>query len=587
MSLSFSNAILVFFALQVIVFLILLLLSEKIKAEGTFRIPHNVSAITIKVFYVLLIVGGLATTFMNFRDTLLYNSIILLTLLVLILLITSSFSSKLTLATAIMWHYMLMAPEIGGDFVSVTEGVHMTRTMVFYGRWLPELAHNPSYNPFPTMAFVRAALSLLTGLPWYNQGTGLLTLVIIIVAFDLALYIFSLKIFSDNRVGIIAIFIFALTPYLSITSHAYQVPATLLWFLSVYMLIQRLSFFQRKYSILAILFFISAILTHPTAYIEMVLPAVLLSVKYFGSIINLKKSPEIEYLHIKTMALLVIVIGLTRFVFESLYAYYVGGMFFNAVGDLVVRIFLGEEIEIKPTLYEYGGVSFYQAFLWSLTASLACALITQGFLKKSVNPILLSLFLTASIFIGLGYLTAVIVRGTTQIHRGSYVAFMLLVPLAALAMKKIMDSKSKPLVIMLSLIILLASCLGLNDPELSPSTAKKVRGILVETEGGSIEDIIKVSYITSFAKDLRVISDIALYSENTVVYERITFRGEKMKMVYSKIGDALYKTLYINGYTLRDKPIFPINYVLPEEFEERLSASNAIYCSGREIFFMP
>jgi len=310
-------------------------------------------------------------------------------------------------------------------------------------------------------------------------------------------------------------------------------------------------------------------------------------VKYFGSIINLKKSPEIEYLHIKTMALLVIVIGLTRFVFESLYAYYVGGMFFNAVGDLVVRIFLGEEIEIKPTLYEYGGVSFYQAFLWSLTASLACALITQGFLKKSVNPILLSLFLTASIFIGLGYLTAVIVRGTTQIHRGSYVAFMLLVPLAALAMKKIMDSKSKPLVIMLSLIILLASCLGLNDPELSPSTAKKVRGILVETEGGSIEDIIKVSYITSFAKDLRVISDIALYSENTVVYERITFRGEKMKMVYSKIGDALYKTLYINGYTLRDKPIFPINYVLPEEFEERLSASNAIYCSGREIFFMP
>jgi len=288
LSLSFSNAIPVFFALQVIVFLILLLLSEKIKAEDTFRIPHNVSAITIKVFYVLLIIGGLATTFMNFRDTLLYNSIILLTPLVLILLITSSFSSKLTLATAIMWHYMLMAPEIGGDFVSVTEGVHMTRTMVFYGRWLPELAHNPSYNPFPTMAFVRAALSLLTGLPWYNQGTALLTLVIVIVAFDLAVHIFSSKIFSDNRVGITAIFIFALTPYLSITSHAYQVPATLLWFLSVYMLIQWLSPFQRKYSILAILFFASAILTHPTAYIEMILPAVLLSVKYFGSIINLK-----------------------------------------------------------------------------------------------------------------------------------------------------------------------------------------------------------------------------------------------------------------------------------------------------------
>ncbi|MEM0253545.1 MAG: hypothetical protein QXK78_03185 [Candidatus Bathyarchaeia archaeon] len=575
-----------FFALQVIVFLILLLLSEKIKAESKFSIPHNVSAITIKVFYVLLIIGGLATTFMNFRDTLLYNSIISLTPLVLILLITSSFSSKLTLATAIMWHYMLMAPEIGGDFVSVTEGVHMTRTMVFYGRWLPELAHNPSYNPFPTMAFVRAALSLLTGLPWYNQGTALLTLVIIIVAFDLAVHIFSSKIFSDSRVGIIAIFIFALTPYLSVTSHAYQVPATLLWFLSVYMLIQRLSSFQRKYSILAMLLFASAILTHTTAYIEMILPIVLLSLKYFGRIINLK-SPEMEYPHIKTMALLIIVIGLTRFVFESLYAYYVGKMFFNTVGDLVVRIFLGEEIEIKPTLYEYGGVPFYQAFLWSLTASLACALIIQGFLKKSVNPVLLSLFLTASIFMGLGYLTAVIVRGATQIHRGSYAAFMLLVPSAALTMKKIMDAKSKPLVITLSLIMLLSSCLALNDPELSPNIAMRVRGIPEEARVGSLEDLIKASYITNFAKDLRVINNITLYSEDTLVYERVTAYGEKIKVVYSKIRDALYKTLYINGYTFRDKPIFTINCILPEEFEERCLAFNVIYSSGREVFFMP
>jgi len=584
--LSFSSAILVFFVFQVLIFLVLLLLSERARIRSIFKIPPIVSAITVKVLYILLIIGVLATTFMNSRHTLLYNSLIVLTPPILVLLAASNSLSKLTLATAIMWHYMLVAPEIEGDFISVTEGTHMTRTMIFYGRWLPELAHNPSYNPFPTMAFIRAALSLLTGLPWYNWITSLSTLIAVLVTFDLAIYIFSSKTCSDSRVGILAVIVFALTPYLLVTSHAYQVPATLLWFLSAYMFVQMLRSFQHKYSILIILFFVSAVLTHPTAYIEMILPVSFLLVRYLGSIINLKHS-EGRYSHVKTVAVAFIVIGLTRFAFVVSYEHYVGGMFFNTIRDLIVKIFLGEETEIKPTLYEYGGVPFYQAFLWSLTASLACALIIQSFLKRSMNPVLLSLFLTTSIFIGLGYLTALIIRSTTQIHRGSYVAFTLLVPLAALAMKKIMDSKSKPLVIALSLIILLAACLALNDPELSPSTAKKVRGIPVGNEGGSIEDLIKVSYITSFAKDLRVISDIALYSENTVVYERITFHGEKMKMVYSKIGDALYKTLYINGYTLGDKPIFPINYVLPEEFKGRLSASNAIYCSGREIFFMP
>lgn len=586
MSLSFTKALPIFFILQVAILITLMKLSERIKAKSKVRIPSNVSAIMIKIFYVLFIIGGFATTCMNFRDTYLYNLLILLLPSVLILLVVSNFSSKFTFATVIMWHYMLIAPEIKGDLISVTEGVHMTRTMVVYGRWLPELAHNPAYNPFPTIAFVRAALSFMTGLPWYSQITAWIILIAILIGFDSAIYVFSSKISLDNRVGIIAVIIFTLTPYLSITSHAYQVPATLFWLLSTYMLIQQLRSFQHRYAILATLFFFSAILTHPTAYIAMILPAAFLLVKYLGGIANFKL-PKREYLNMTTTAMPILIIGLTRFAFESMYAYYVGKMFIDTIEDLALRIFLGEEIEIKSTLYEYGGVPFYQAFLWCITASLACALIIHDLMKKSVNPILFSLFLTACMFMGIGYVAAVIVRGTTQIHRGSYVAFTLLVPLAAMAVKRIIDTKSKPLVLALLLMIIFSSCLAINDPEFSPSAAKKVRGIPAEVGHSSIEDLIKASYIINFAKDLKVIDDLYLYSKNTVIYERVMHYGERIKMVYNRVGDALYKELYISGYTINDQPIYSINYILPIDYEKKLLTLNLIYCNGKEYILKP
>ncbi|MCX8205326.1 MAG: hypothetical protein N3H31_06720 [Candidatus Nezhaarchaeota archaeon] len=587
MMLSFSIAIPIFLALQTVVFLVLMILPERVRAKSTFEIPPKVSMIIARAICALLMIGSSMTIFTNFKYSILYNFLVTLTPAMLIFLIASGFSSKLMPAIAIMWHYILAAPEIGGDFLSITEGVHMTRTMILHGRWLPELAHNPSYNPFPTVAFIRAALSLLTGIPWYNQFIALVILVAVLISFDLAIFVLSSKIASDRNAGILAVMIFALTPYLFVFSHAYQVPANLMWLLSVYMFIRSLSTAKRRYPFLVTLLFFSAILTHATAYIEMILPAVFLLVKYLGSAVN-RAFPKTYYSHVVTMALLLIVIGLTRFIFESLYAYYLGKMFFGAVGDLVTKIFLGEELEARLTIYEYGGTPFYQAFLWSLTPSLACALIIQSFSKKSVNSILLSLFLTAFTFIGFGYVTAIAIRVSTQLYRGSYVAFSLLVPLAALAVKKIIDSRFKHLIIILSLVFLLASVFALNDPELSTDVAMKVRGIPEEVKDmrPSVADLIKVNYVMNFAEDIKVVSNIAFYSESTLVYERRTVYGEQIKTVFSKVGDALYKVLYINGYTVGDAPVFSISHVLPEELSDNASRFDIIYCSGKEVFFL-
>lgn len=585
MSLSFSIAIPIFLLFQTAIFLALITLSKKIRTKDVFKIPSKIPVIIIRILYALLITGSLLTTFMSFRYNILYNYLVMLTPIVLLFLIASGFSHKMMLAIAIMWHYIIIAPEVESDFISITEGTHMTRTMILYGRWLPELAHNPSYNPFPTMDFIRTTLSLLTGIPWYNQFIALIMLIVVFIAFNLVVFILSSKMVSDNSVGILAIIILALTPYLLVTSHSYQVPANLMWLLSVYSLIRLLNIANHKYALLAILLFISAILTHATAYIAMMFPVVFLVIRHLGNTINNKVLVN-NHSHIGTLTLILIIIGLFRFIYEEVYAQYIGKIYFVAARDLIVRIFMGEGLEAKLTLYEYGGTPFYQAFLWSLTASLACALIIQSFFERNVNSILLSLFLTASIFIGFGYITATIIETTTQLYRGSYVAFSLLVPLAALTVKKVLDSRSKCLLSVLFLTFLFASFLALNDPQLSPIVARKVKGIPEEVNTTSVADLIKVNYIMNFAENMRVVNNIALYSKTTLVYWRRTAFQEQIKTIFSRVGDALYKTLYMNGYTVGGHPTLTINYILPEELSENTSTFNIIYCSGEETFFL-
>jgi len=115
-------------------------------------------------------------------------------------------------------------------------------------------------------------------------------------------------------------------------------------------------------------------------------------------------------------------------------------------------------------LYDYAGVPFYQAFLWTLTASSASALILHYLLKKHKDTILLSLFLAGALFITLGYAMATFTIASTQLYRSAYVAFSFFIPLASIAVDKIISSRKTCLVITMVTILMISSFLTLRDP---------------------------------------------------------------------------------------------------------------------------
>jgi hypothetical protein len=425
-------------------------------------------------------------------------------------------------------------------------------------------------------------LSLSTGIPWFDWGMAYILIVAVMLAFDLAIYVLTSRLSSDNSAGLLAIIIAALTPYLLVTSHAYQVPANAMWLLCILTFIKLLENVRRSDAISRIILFSSAILTHPTAYIAMMLPPIFLLVTWTFDREFLSKHP-----HIKSASLSFIVIGMFRFIYEELYARYVGRMFFDAIKDLVSRTFIGEEFEPKLSLYEYGGIPFYQAFLWSLTASLAFALILYYTLKKSINPIIFSFFITASIFITIGYIMATMMSVGTNLYRGQYVAFSLLVPLAALTIKKILVPRSKYLVVAIALLFLLGSYLALSDPEISYRIAAKVRGIpeVIGSMGPTPADLMKAENIMSLMKDIRIANNLVFYSEASISYERVTTYGKYIPMIYGKIQDAWYKVLYIHGYTTKDTPIVSINSVTTDELFGAISKYSMIYSTKIDCVF--
>jgi len=287
-SLTFSRAILLFFVIQTLLFLLLLRISDTLSRRvnmdrsESLKISTRTSSIIVGFLYVILIAGNILTVLGGFRYSLAYNIIIVVTPVILMLLLTMGSQHKLLFATTLLWHIMLLGLEMPPDLLSITEGVHMTRTMIVYGKWLPELAHNPSYNPFPTMAFIRVALSYVTSVPWYTWSLAYSLLVTTTIAFDLTIFTLVMKVTLNYRSAILGVIIGALTPYLVVTGHAYQVPANIMWLLSIAMFIKMLRERRKEDIIPIILLFLTSILTHSSTYVAMAYPPLLILVEYLS-----------------------------------------------------------------------------------------------------------------------------------------------------------------------------------------------------------------------------------------------------------------------------------------------------------------
>ncbi len=595
--LTFSRALPIFTIIFVIIFFTLIRYSEKLKDYNQLSIPGSLRMLfhnlTITVLYVSIVLGIIATMIIEtFKYSMFYMILLNIPPIVLLTSIFYKHTHKLLLPMIIMWHFMLIATAIPKSLIFVSEGSHMTRTLIQYGRWIPELAHNPSYNPFPTMAFISASISLLTGLPWYNFYTSLAILLSILISFDIAMYLIASVIASrlrwrnnmESDIGLLAIFLGALTPYLFVSGHAFQVPANALWILSVYFMIRNNTSTTKKiFLVTSVILGVASILTHVTSYLVITLLIVILLLMYFEKLLKINtQSRGHELSSYLAILSIFIVAGFLKVVYDATQLRYVGNLAISAVENFINRIFALEmNSKISYTLYDYGGIPFYQTIIWVLTPSLAIALILYLITRKQYDYIIYAFFLTASISIISGYFYAVISKTSTQLYRGQYVAFSLLVPLASVAFKNLLSSKSKVLFTMLCFLILLVIILVPNDPELGVGYFK-ARGIPLEVSRNqpSSYDIIKADLLIALIQRVDTINEFKIYSNDQILFYRLSTYGGQRLQTYSKFGEALYETMYIHGYTLKDSPIIPITYISYDEFSDFVSKNDIIYNTG-------
>ena len=588
-ALTFSRAIPVFFAIQTLLFLLLLIASEKKANKKRNPTPLKELSTVVILLYVILIAGNILVV-LGEIGYIFQTVIVVITPTLVMILLATGFKPKLMFTILFLWHLLLLDLTMPPDLLSITEGVHMTRTMIIYSKWIPELAHNPSYNPFPTMAFLRAALSYATGIPWFSWFVAYIILLITTLAFDSVIYSLTLGLTSSSSSAILAVIISALTPYLVVTGHAYQVPATIMWLLSIAILIKTLREPKKEDFILIILLYVAAILTHATAYVVMIFPLMLIILKliFERKEMNLKIHPVM-----KAVTLIFLTLGIFRIAYEELYAKYVHNLGYSGieslVGKLLTLLTLSSEEEgigLKFSLYDYSGIPFYQAFLWALTASLATAITIYNMLRKRINIVILTSFISGALFIGLGYLSATLVV-STQLYRGTYVAFSFLIPLAAETIRKVINSRKRSLALIVVFILIFSSFLATRDPEISPLYKLKSRGIpeKVLDMAATQSDIVKADIIINSVNEIEVFNNLAFYSKYSLRFERLTTYGGSIPMFYSRLSDALYKALYIRGYTIKDAPIANINIVDLSKLSTFTANYSIVINFGDEIVF--
>jgi hypothetical protein len=587
-TLTFSRAIPVFFSIQTLLFLLLLMASEKkISANTKPIISERNGSIILLFLYTMLIIGNILMVL----DKISYSVqtiIIIIVPAIIVPLLTIGFNTKPLFAVTVLWHMFLLSFAMPPDLLSITEGVHMTRTMIIYGRWIPELAHNPSYNPFPTMAFLRAALSYATGIPWFSWFLAYIILIIVTLAFDLAVYSLTLRMTTSYSAAILAVIIAALTPYLVVTGHAYQVPATIMWLLSITIFMKTLRNTKRIDLIPITLLYITAILTHATAYVVMVFPLLLVLLMYVFE--GKGKSFKVNSILV-LIILIFFIFGIVRTVYEELYAKYLYTLGYGGITELtnkLLALFIEEDTGVfKFSLYDYGGLPFYQASLWALTASLASAIVIYSILRKRTDIIMLALFISGALFIGLGYLFGTLIIVSTQLYRGAYVAFSFLIPLAAETIRKIIDSRKRFLVLIVMFILILNSFLAISDPEISSLYGLKARGIpeKVLDMMATQNDIVKANIIVDLANNIGVLNDFMFYSKYSLWFERLTTYGKHIATFYSRFNNALYKILYIRGYTKGDTPIVDVDVADPSKLSTSIANYSIVINFGDDLVF--
>lgn len=580
---SFSSALLVFFAVLTTVYLILLLKSEKSRDKSIILLNKIGLKIILLIASVLLVLLFIFERFMNTSVIyfLLYPIIVFL---ILITLVRSSDSNKTyLLVLSIFLHLMVLSVLIPSSGIMMTERtpalVELSKAKSWNTEW--ELL-NPYYNPFPMDLGFIFSFSQITSIDFTAVLSEWAITLFFIIGFDLVVFSISKELGGSWKAGILGILILSFTPTANLNIQP-QFIANFFVFVFALVLLKSLKNSSSIPSIIIANFiFAISILVHGTTAIALVFTFILFIFLRFGRSFGFNIQFSAHYRSfVYSLLTTIITVTFTRWII-------VGGVepVIFPLQRLINDIFGAPELtwigsEYVP-LYDVF-VSPLLSYAWCIPFSLGIAFVLYHLIKrsqkKSLNVIFgSSLSLTAAILAFAGFVGGVFMaHGNLQRYLG-YAGMTLFLPVAAVVCAKILRSHSQKIVSVCLISLVLFSGIAIYDPAFSQqiysdlSTVNATRSADF-VEGGTLYGVLseKVRVVSTY-EILTAFSYLNLVSEPP---NRIGFYAGSLKV----------HRIYAANLTETKEAIPGVIYILRPDVLTSLADApvNVIYSSGRHV----
>jgi hypothetical protein len=605
MAISFTQALLMFTFIQIPLYLLFLLLVEKKGSVSTksFSRREGLSILITfmdKISFTLSAVGLFLTLLTSFRETTPYFIILSLVLLMNALYTILRRPSGFVLGSFILWHLMMYSGKVPAIDVAVGEGSAMLREMRLNDHWEFTWAHNPSYNPLPTIAFLQATLSRITSMDWYSYYLGEIVFLSILIVYDLAMYTLTYTITKDGGAALMSIPLVAITPETPVHQHPYQWSGNALVLIAAALLARAIEGEKLGINFAAImLLFTGAILAHPTGLSYIFLLISLLFIAISRRLLHSRRllaSFNTRWLARISGILLIILI--TRSIYVQGYLEYVYPSIESIVQGLVnlIREFFmpSEEIggAVHVPLYERAGTPWIQAYVWSYALSVATAYVLYSLIRGRVKLMEFTLYATCALFISITYIGYALFKMVQlyPLNRTSYVFIPFTYPLVVKALTKIfggltyVSSKAYFIIALLGLTLLVVTApIAAEDPNISPIQYAKMRQS--EIVPLDLSDIVEATFI------LRVNERYAYYMYSHSMYKTGMYRlstnpEERAVGIWYPVFTTKLKSA-IELYSFLNKLQPPEMEVLtPSEWKNADFNMNLIYNSHRNFVYV-
>jgi hypothetical protein len=502
-SLSFSQGLILFIILQVLVYITILFLvpsplnKDKRNTKGSLAFGKSIDTIAKQLTILLLPLTITLIWTSQYKDTFLYQSLYATTFTLFaisIILNSNSFiPTKVSrfhiylLASIVLFHVVTLLNSWGVytfpfPQVTIEERTPAIAKLIIDGSWDPNLKLlNPTYNPLPADVVGIAFLLMVQGSSPTSPSNTFIWCTMLIAIFDISLFLF-VKLFTKNSsIAFLSVLLFILTPPLNIVAHIPRNTAILLILLLLLLLIQMLNDRSRRNILTILLLYNGAIFYHLMAVqVSILLEFLVVTLWLFASkALGVAWKQNRNEINLSSLLHLLSALFLMIALIKLLWTQGAFSQVINPLITLINNLFNIRHVpeEITPN-YERN-VTFINAYSWTTMPALATAFTIYSLSKlRSNNTKIeiehiasLALYGASAFLLLIGFISALTGAG---FHPDIYPSATFMLPAASLALLEISRRSQFTFPLLLSLLAI-SSLISIGDPMLNIYSYNRMR----------------------------------------------------------------------------------------------------------------